>query len=32
MGSRLGMEVIQAWFDKADLAETRVARRMMDRR
>jgi beta-lactamase class A len=28
---RLGMEAIQAWIDKAGLAETRIERRMMDR-
>jgi beta-lactamase class A len=28
---RLGMEAIQAWIDKAGLAETRLERRMMDR-
>lgn len=28
---RLGMDVIQAWIDKAGLAETRLERRMMDR-
>ena len=28
---RLGMETIQAWIDKAGLAETRIERRMMDR-
>jgi beta-lactamase class A len=28
---RLGMEMIQAWIDKAGLAETRIERRMMDR-
>jgi beta-lactamase class A len=28
---RLGMEEIQAWIDKAGLAETRIERRMMDR-
>jgi beta-lactamase class A len=27
---RLGMEAIQAWIDKAGLAETRIERRMMD--
>lgn len=28
---RLGMEAVQAWIDKAGLAETRLERRMMDR-
>ena len=28
---RLGMDAIQAWIDKAGLAETRLERRMMDR-
>jgi beta-lactamase class A len=28
---RVGMEAIQAWIDKAGLAETRIERRMMDR-
>jgi beta-lactamase class A len=28
---RLGMEAIQAWIDKAGLADTRLERRMMDR-
>jgi beta-lactamase class A len=28
---RLGMDEIQAWIDKAGLAETRIERRMMDR-
>jgi beta-lactamase class A len=28
---RLGMDTIQAWIDKAGLAETRLERRMMDR-
>lgn len=28
---RLGMETIQAWIDKAGLADTRLGRRMMDR-
>jgi beta-lactamase class A len=28
---RVGMEAIQAWIDKAGLAETRLERRMMDR-
>jgi beta-lactamase class A len=28
---RLGMETIQAWIDKAGLADTRLERRMMDR-
>jgi beta-lactamase class A len=28
---RLGMDTIQAWIDKARLAETRIERRMMDR-
>ena len=28
---RLGMEAIQAWIDKAGLAETRIERQMMDR-
>jgi len=28
---RLGMETIQAWIDRAGLADTRIERRMMDR-
>jgi beta-lactamase class A len=28
---RLGMDAIQGWIDKAELAETRIERRMMDR-